>query len=178
MTEGPENHGTENGARRTHKSEAAFRTISEVSAELDVPQHVLRFWETRFAAIQPMKRGGGRRYYRPEDVQLLKAIRTRLYDDGFTIKGVKRLLGEKGTEAFVAEAAARPAEAPAAPPRAEEQSREPALPFDLLPPAPRAVERKPALSAKQHAEVEAALHTLETLKATLDQTLASVAGSP
>jgi len=176
MTEGPENHGTENGARRTHKSEAAFRTISEVSAELDVPQHVLRFWETRFPAIQPMKRGGGRRYYRPEDVQLLKAIRTRLYDDGFTIKGVKKLLAEKGTEAFVADAAARPADIPATPPRAEEPGREPALPFDL-PLVPRAAERKPALSAKQRAEVEAALNTLESLKAALDQTLALAAGT-
>ncbi|MBD25428.1 MAG: transcriptional regulator [Candidatus Marinimicrobia bacterium] len=78
--------------RRLEKSEAAFRTISEVATELDVPQHVLRFWETRFTQVRPLKRGGGRRYYRPEDVNLLKRIRTLLYSDGLTIKGVQKLL--------------------------------------------------------------------------------------
>lgn len=80
--------------RRSVKSETAFRTISEVADELDVPQHVLRFWETKFTQIRPMKRGGGRRYYRPEDVTLLRRIRTLLYEDGFTIKGVQKLLRE------------------------------------------------------------------------------------
>ena len=74
------------------KSATAFRTISEVSAELDVQQHVLRFWETKFTQIRPLKRGGGRRYYRPEDVQLLRRIRDLLYAEGYTIKGVQRLL--------------------------------------------------------------------------------------
>ena len=78
--------------RRLEMSEAAFRTISEVATELDVPQHVLRFWETRFTQVRPLKRGGGRRYYRPEDVNLLKRIRTLLYSDGLTIKGVQKLL--------------------------------------------------------------------------------------
>ncbi|MFZ0694226.1 MAG: MerR family transcriptional regulator, partial [Alphaproteobacteria bacterium] len=72
---------------RLQKSPSAFRTISEVSAALDVPQHVLRFWETKFAQLRPLKRGGGRRYYRPEDVQLLFRIRELLYRDGYTIKG-------------------------------------------------------------------------------------------
>lgn len=76
------------------KSAAAFRTISEVSAELDVPQHVLRFWETKFPQIRPLKRGGGRRYYRPEDVDLLRRIQSLLYREGYTIKGVQRLLRE------------------------------------------------------------------------------------
>jgi len=76
------------------KSAAAFRTISEVAQELEVPQHVLRFWETKFAAIRPLKRGGGRRYYRPEDVELLRRIRDLLYTEGYTIKGVQRLLRE------------------------------------------------------------------------------------
>lgn len=80
--------------RRSGKSEAAFRTISEVADDLDVPQHVLRFWETKFSQIRPMKRGGGRRYYRPEDVALLRRIRGLLYEDGFTIKGVQKLLRE------------------------------------------------------------------------------------
>jgi DNA-binding transcriptional MerR regulator len=80
--------------RRVEKSAQAFRTISEVATELDVPQHVLRFWESKFSQVRPLKRGGGRRYYRPEDVDLLRRIRTLLYEDGYTIKGVQRLLKE------------------------------------------------------------------------------------
>src|SRR3569832_2244987 len=78
------------------KSPDAFRTISEAADELDLPQHVLRFWETRFSTIKPLKRGGGRRYYRPEDVLLLKGIRHLLYDRGFTIKGVQKILKDQG----------------------------------------------------------------------------------
>ncbi|WP_114943897.1 MerR family transcriptional regulator [Microvirga calopogonii] len=78
------------------KSPDAFRTISEVAEDLDVPQHVLRFWETRFSHIKPLKRGGGRRYYRPDDVDLLKGIRHFLYGEGYTIKGVQRILKEEG----------------------------------------------------------------------------------
>ena len=78
------------------KSPEAFRTISEAADELDLPQHVLRFWETRFSTIKPLKRGGGRRYYRPEDVLLLKGIRHLLYDQGFTIKGVQKILKDQG----------------------------------------------------------------------------------
>jgi DNA-binding transcriptional MerR regulator len=80
--------------RRVEKSAQAFRTISEVATELDVPQHVLRFWESKFTQVRPLKRGGGRRYYRPEDIDLLRRIRTLLYDDGYTIKGAQRLLKE------------------------------------------------------------------------------------
>ncbi len=78
------------------KAADAFRTISEVAEELDVPQHVLRFWETRFSQIRPMKRGGGRRYYRVNDVDLLKGIRALLYGKGYTIKGVQRIIKERG----------------------------------------------------------------------------------
>ncbi|MEO9530740.1 MerR family transcriptional regulator [Roseibium sp.] len=78
------------------KSPDAFRTISEVAEDLDLPQHVLRFWETRFSQIKPLKRGGGRRYYRPDDVELLKGIRHLLYGEGYTIKGVQRILKEQG----------------------------------------------------------------------------------
>ncbi|WP_319517463.1 MerR family transcriptional regulator [uncultured Martelella sp.] len=78
------------------KSPEAFRTISEVAEELELPQHVLRFWETRFTQVKPMKRGGGRRYYRPEDIELLKGIRHLLYDHGYTIKGVQKLLKSNG----------------------------------------------------------------------------------
>jgi DNA-binding transcriptional MerR regulator len=78
------------------KSPTAFRTISEVAGEIDVPKHVLRFWESKFIQLKPMKRGGGRRYYRPEDVDLLRGIRELLYQQGYTIKGVQRILREEG----------------------------------------------------------------------------------
>jgi DNA-binding transcriptional MerR regulator len=81
-------------ARRAAKSAEAFRTISEVAEELEVPQHVLRFWESRFPQVRPLKRAGGRRYYRPDDVALLRRIRQCLYDQGYTIKGVQKLLRE------------------------------------------------------------------------------------
>jgi DNA-binding transcriptional MerR regulator len=84
------------------KSPDAFRTISEVAEDLDLPQHVLRFWETRFTQIKPMKRGGGRRYYRPQDVDLIKGIRHLLYDQGFTIKGVQKKLKDNGVQFLVA----------------------------------------------------------------------------
>lgn len=82
-----------------NKAPDAFRTISEVADELDLPQHVLRFWESRFPHIKPMKRGGGRRYYRPDDVDLLRGIRHLLYGDGYTIRGVQRILREQGVRA-------------------------------------------------------------------------------
>lgn len=81
------------------KSPDAFRTISEVADDLDIPQHVLRFWETRFTQIKPMKRSGGRRYYRPDDVDLLRGIRRLLYGEGYTIRGVQRILKENGIKA-------------------------------------------------------------------------------
>ena len=84
------------------KAPDAFRTISEVAVELDIPQHVLRFWETRFAQIKPMKRSGGRRYYRPDDVDLLRGIRRLLYGEGYTIRGVQRILKENGIKAVQA----------------------------------------------------------------------------
>jgi DNA-binding transcriptional MerR regulator len=82
------------------KAPDAFRTISEVADEIDVPQHVLRFWESRFTQIKPMKRGGGRRYYRPDDVDLLRGVRHLLYGEGYTIRGVQRILRDEGA-AFV-----------------------------------------------------------------------------
>jgi DNA-binding transcriptional MerR regulator len=92
------------------KSPDAFRTISEVAVDLDVPQHVLRFWESRFREIKPMKRGGGRRYYRPDDVSLLRGIRHLLYGEGYTIRGVQRIIREQGVK-FV-QAAAYPVRTP------------------------------------------------------------------
>ncbi len=86
----------------SRKSPDAFRTISEVAVDLDVPQHVLRFWESKFAQIKPLKRGGGRRYYRPEDVDLLRGVRALLYKDGYTIKGVQKVFRDQGVR-FVIE---------------------------------------------------------------------------
>tara|TARA_B100002019_G_scaffold276515_1_gene275396 strand:- start:917 stop:1342 length:426 start_codon:yes stop_codon:yes gene_type:complete len=80
------------------KAPEAFRTISEVSKDLSLPQHVLRFWETKFVQIKPIKRGGGRRYYRPEDVLLLRGIKSLLYNDGYTIRGVQKVIKEIGTK--------------------------------------------------------------------------------
>ncbi len=92
------------------KSPEAFRTISEVAADLNVPKHVLRFWEGKFSQLRPMKRGGGRRYYRPEDVDLLRGIRQLLYSDGYTIKGVQKILREHGVR-FVMDCSAQPGQA-------------------------------------------------------------------
>ncbi len=99
------------------KAPDAFRTISEVADEIDVPQHVLRFWESRFQQIKPMKRGGGRRYYRPDDVDLLRGVRHLLYGEGYTIRGVQRILKEEGA-AFVQDVWRAGAEPP--PPPLEE----------------------------------------------------------
>ena len=89
------------GRKQVVKSPTAFRTISEVATELETPQHVLRFWETKFSQVKPMKRGGGRRYYRPDDIELIRAIRDLLYRDGYTIRGVQRLLRENGAKALL-----------------------------------------------------------------------------
>ena len=122
------------------KSPDAFKTISEVADELKLPQHVLRFWETRFSQIKPMKRGGGRRYYRPDDLSLLRGIRHLLYSEGYTIKGVQRILKEQGArhvatqwlDAGDGQTAAQPDEAAALAPQAPVQ---PAAPIPVPPTA-------------------------------------------
>jgi DNA-binding transcriptional MerR regulator len=134
--------GSASGSTRTEKSASAFRTISEVADELELPQHVLRFWETKFTAIKPMKRGGGRRYYRPEDVALLKRIRELLYAEGYTIKGVQKLLRERGGKTVDAEPAG-----------------------DTPPPAAAAA--APALSADARTELRSLLGELEDIRAAL-----------
>jgi DNA-binding transcriptional MerR regulator len=133
-------------SRRLEKSATAFRTISEVAIELDVPQHVLRFWETRFPQVRPLKRGGGRRYYRPEDVELLRGIRSLLYTEGYTIKGVQRLMREGG---FRERAEAMQAETP--------------------PPAPETPAIPETLTPAQRGELEAVLKELVSLQARLRQ---------
>ena len=112
------------------KAPDAFRIISEVASELDVPQHVLRFWESRFSQIRPMKRGGGRRYYRPDDIDLLRGIRHLLYSEGYTIRGVQRLLREQGI-GFVQSVWQEGAAAPA-PDSEEEGAKDGAHPRDRL----------------------------------------------
>jgi DNA-binding transcriptional MerR regulator len=128
------------------KSASAFRTISEVSQALDVPQHVLRFWESKFSQIKPLKRGGGRRYYRPEDVDLLRNIRDLLYTEGYTIRGVQKLLREGGVRSL-GESLERSAQG----------KSEPAAET----PAPA------GLSLKQRQTLEAALSELTNLRAML-----------
>jgi DNA-binding transcriptional MerR regulator len=134
--------GSETTAKRgrnaQRKTEAAFRTIGEVADQLDLPQHVLRFWEKKFHQIRPVKRNGGRRYYRSEDIALLTEIRGLLHDQGYTIKGVQKLLRDGGIAKAVRaraqgkaapKAAATAAEKLAAPPA---DSRQIGMPFDLL----------------------------------------------
>jgi DNA-binding transcriptional MerR regulator len=107
------------------KSPEAYRTIREVADAMDLPQHVLRFWETRFPQIRPLKRAGGRRYYRPDDIERLRLIRRLLYDEGYTIKGVQKLFKEQGVQAL-AEGAAFHSGPPAEPPKAAAPLAEPA----------------------------------------------------
>jgi DNA-binding transcriptional MerR regulator len=125
------------------KSPDAFRTISEAAKSMDLPQHVLRFWETRFPQIKPLKRGGGRRYYRPDDIELLRAIKRLLYDEGYTIKGVQKMLREHGAQALArppaSGSAAPPARAHAVPRRAEPAAAEPSLDPPSPGPVPTAV---------------------------------------
>jgi DNA-binding transcriptional MerR regulator len=147
------------------KAPTAFRTISEVADELDVPQHVLRFWETKFTQIKPLKRGGGRRYYRPEDVTLLKRIHNLLYTEGYTIKGVQKLLKGQGKAQTVAvEAPAAPqASAPvAAAPRASAAEALLAKVDDVIADQPKG--QKAPLSTKQKAILEAMLGDLKDLR--------------
>ncbi|MFN7174379.1 MAG: MerR family transcriptional regulator [Thermaurantiacus tibetensis] len=113
------------------KAPAALRTISEVSAELGVPQHILRFWETRFPELRPMKRGGNRRYYRPADVALCRALHRLLHAEGYTVKGVQRLLASQGARGLVARLAGEAEPAPPAAPPPALPAALPALPEPL-----------------------------------------------
>jgi DNA-binding transcriptional MerR regulator len=148
-------------ARRAMKSAAAFRTISEVAEELDVPQHVLRFWESKFTQVKPLKRGGGRRYYRPEDVLLLRRIRQCLYQDGYTIKGVQRLLREGALKHMpVAEPIAPPVQEAPAPPAA--RTKPESLP--LLAAIERATPRAADNASELHSVVAEVVQELSDLR--------------
>lgn len=138
--------------RRNGKSAAAFRTISEVADDLEVPPHVLRFWETKFNQVRPLKRGGGRRYYRPEDVALLQRIRELLYREGYTIKGVQKLLRDGAVrmptagETARAAQSATPVKGGAAPASASPASAMPASPSPVAqPPVHQAPVHQPSI---------------------------------
>lgn len=136
------------------KAPDAFRTISEVADDLDIPQHVLRFWETRFTQIKPMKRSGGRRYYRPDDVDLLRGIRRLLYGEGYTIRGVQRILKENGIKAVqgLVDEQVTPAFAPV---RASEPRMSSAAPIMTRPARkPDVVEEEPEEEAELEEELE------------------------
>jgi len=113
-------------SRRGGKSASAYRTISEVAEEIDVPAHVLRFWESKFPAVKPLKRGGGRRYYRPEDVEALRRIRKLLYTDGFTIRGVQKLLKTHGGKPPAGVSASETEDAPTTTPANADETSQPA----------------------------------------------------
>lgn len=140
------------------KSPEAFKTISEAAEELGVEQHVLRFWETKFPQIKPLKRRGGRRYYRPEDMEVLHRIRHLLYQQGFTIKGAKKALSSKEPV---------PAAAPAAEPAQVQPAKPVAAPsgqFDLLAPAQQSVQQPAGLSASQRKALENVLTSLKAAR--------------
>lgn len=143
------------------KSPEAFRTISEAATELDLPQHVLRFWETRFAQVRPMKRGGGRRYYRREDIDLLAGIRELLYERGYTIKGVQRVLKERGVKHVGAIGRGEATDGPSVetPPEVE----------DVIVGATRAPSGDPNVSADDRALLNEVLLDLLECKRVLDQ---------
>jgi DNA-binding transcriptional MerR regulator len=153
------------------KSPDAFRTISEAADELDLPQHVLRFWETRFSTIKPLKRGGGRRYYRPEDVLLLKGIRHLLYDQGFTIKGVQKILKDQGARAVAAIGSGGTLEA-LPPPSERVESEEPHLTASVngsAPDEPPPFRASPALQDNARERLNAVLRDLLECKRLLER---------
>ena len=151
------------------KSPDAYRTISEVAVSMDLPQHVLRFWETRFPQIKPLKRGGGRRYYRPDDIELLRAIKRLLYGQGYTIKGVQKMLRDQGIQSVVRpplSTGAPVGEAPA--PVAPREARvEPPMGEPVAPPP--AVKPKPGLGKGDAATLRALLAELREAERLLAQ---------
>ncbi len=166
----PEPPGPEASALRLRKAAGAFRTISEVADELHIPQHVLRFWETKFPQVKPLKRGGGRRYYRPDDIALLRRVSDLLYIQGYTIKGVQRLLREGGGRLADnippptdAEREAAEAERVAA----ERAAEAPQLTFLAPEPVPLPPPRRPTEAERLRAALQHVLSELESIRALL-----------
>jgi DNA-binding transcriptional MerR regulator len=163
---------TETTRARPKKAPNAFRTISEVADELHIPQHVLRFWETKFPQVKPLKRGGGRRYYRPDDISLLRRISDLLYIQGYTIKGVQRLLREGGGKLSDDIPPATPDEREEAEAEAAQANLELPIPGMVRPPAALAADRpartRPEVEAERlRAVLTLALRELEALRALL-----------
>jgi DNA-binding transcriptional MerR regulator len=149
------------------KGPDAFRTISEAASELGVPQHVLRFWETKFSFIRPMKRAGGRRFYRRQDIDMLRGVRVLLHEEGYTIKGVQRLHKEQGLRRLMAAAGGEPMPAPA------ESAPIASSHFEPSPMAPDAIrEAVPVLDEAARARLSFVLDDLEGVKARIDALLA------
>ena len=144
-----------------NKESEAFRTISEVAEELDVPKHVLRFWEVKFPQIRPMKRGGGRRYYRPEDLELLRGIRHLLHAEGYTIKGVQKILREQGIDQVKRSWRERSVKA------AKSSSGKPATPAPSSRNARRADGRLAAVPLTRRQKIEQVLAELEACRTLL-----------
>ncbi len=173
---GTSDHPAAPGRVRPRKAPTAFRTISEVADELHIPQHVLRFWETKFIQVKPLKRGGGRRYYRPDDIALLRRISDLLYIQGYTIKGVQRLLREGGGKLSDDIPPATPAERAAAEAERATVPAEPELPMpglvDAGVPSMNASPLRPGRRGEQEAErlrlvLNETLLELEALRALL-----------
>ncbi|MDP2697879.1 MerR family transcriptional regulator [Thalassospira sp.] len=147
--------------RRTSKSDSAFRTISEAASELGLQQHVLRFWESRFSQIKPLKRAGGRRYYRPEDLEMLAAIRSLLHDQGYTIKGVQKLIAQNNGHLPVGDAPD-------------------AFPVDPEMPPATIAHQAPvdAIGPRDRTALENVLRELESLQSLLQATRQNSGGNP
>lgn len=148
----------------SRKADGAFRTISEVADELDVPQHVLRFWETKFTQVKPLKRGGGRRYYRPEDVSLLKHIHNLLYTEGYTIKGVQKLLKGQGKNQIAAKVDALEEAVHSVSPQ-QPQQPQPRVQIEGQIQMPQASAKVYDLSSHQRTALEDMLSELKALRA-------------
>lgn len=148
---GDQNAAPQRSSVKSKKSAGAFRTISEVADLLDVQQHVLRFWETKFAHVKPLKRGGGRRYYRPEDIELLHVIHNLLYTQGYTIKGVQKLFKEQGKADVIASVGS--ADTP--------QSRAASAPSNQ---GGSVTDRAASLAPNQRALLESTLHDLKDMR--------------
>lgn len=136
--------------KKVKKAKGAFRTISEVADKLDVQQHVLRFWETKFSQVRPLKRGGGRRYYRPEDVALLERIHHLLYTEGYTIKGVQKLLKGQGKQQIIADA--------------NNENPAPMAGQPKVAPAPSAQPQQQGMNAQTRAALEIMLAELKAMR--------------
>ena len=149
------------------KSSAAFRTISEVADDLSLPQHVLRFWESKFNQIKPLKRGGGRRYYRPEDIKVIHDIKDLLYNQGFTIRGVQKLLRENGSSSSLARSMVPQPQVPMGMPVSTPS--QPAMQTCSSTGSTQQQQQQPGMSTDKRREIEGVLAELKSMRKILQQ---------